>query len=107
MSCVAMATVVAFKVGDQSFRVKLTTKAQIEAAQAAKAGDTARIPNGRGVEGTEVNVGWSWQLEDVAFAEVTIKVCDGMPSDVEQGGVNFGGGRFCPWTAEIVSISPS
>ena len=99
--------VVTFKVSDQSFRVKLTTKAQIEAAQAAKAGGSARIPNGRIVAGTDVNAGWSWHLEDVAFAEVTIEVCDGRPSDVEQSGVNFGGGRFCPWTAEIVSISSS
>ena len=99
--------VVTFKVSDQTFRVRLASKAQVEAAQAAKAGGSARIPNGRVVAGTEVNVGWSWHLEDVAFAEVTIEVCDGRPSDVEQGGVNFGGGRFCPWTAEIVSISSS
>ena len=99
--------VVKFKVSDESFRVRLTTMAQIEAAKAAQAGGTARIPNGRIVAGTDVNTGWSWHLVDVTFAEVTIEVCDGRPSDVEQGGVNFGGGRFCPWTAEIVSISPS
>jgi hypothetical protein len=96
--------VVKFQVGDQSFRVKLTTMAQVDAARAAKAGGSARIPNGRIVAGTDVNVGWSWHLVDVAFADATIEVCDGRPSDVEQAGVNFGGGRYCPWTAKIVSI---
>ncbi|HEY2597401.1 MAG TPA: hypothetical protein VGJ79_02870 [Candidatus Dormibacteraeota bacterium] len=96
--------VVKFKVGDESFRVKLTTKAQVDAARAAKAGGSARIPNGSIVTGAEVNSGWSWHLVNVAFAEATTEVCDGRPSDVEQAGVNFGGGRYCPWTAEIVSI---
>jgi hypothetical protein len=96
--------VVKFQVGDQSFRVKLTTKAQVDAAQAAKAGGAARIPNGRIVLGTDVNAGWNWHLVDVEFAELTTEVCDGRPSDVEQNGVTFGGGRYCPWTAQIVSI---
>ena len=96
--------VVKFQVGDQTFRVKLTTRAQVDAARAARAGGGARIPNGRIVTGTDVNVGWSWHLVDVAFAEVTTEVCDGRPSDVEQAGVNFGGGRYCPWTATVVSI---
>jgi hypothetical protein len=51
-----------------------------------------------------VNVGWSWHLEDVEFAELTTEVCDGRPSDVEREGVSFGGGRFCPWTARVISI---
>ena len=95
---------VKFQVGDQSFRVKLTTRAQVDAAKAAQAGGSARIPNGRIVAGTDVNLGWSWHLVDVAFADVTTEVCDGRPSDVEKAGANFGGGRYCPWTAEIVSV---
>lgn len=43
-------------------------------------------------------------LEDLEFADVTIEVCDGRPSDVERAGVNYGGGRFCPWSAAVVSI---
>jgi hypothetical protein len=100
----AGSAVVTFRVSDQTFRVQLTTKEQVEAAKAAKAGGAARIPNGRIASGTEVNLGWSWHLVDVTFAEVTTEVCDGRPSDVEQAGVNFGAGRFCPWTAEIVGI---
>ena len=99
-----VSAVVTFRVQAELFRVKLTTSAQVEAAKAAKAGGSARIPNGRIAAGTDVNTGWSWHLEDVTFADATIELCDGLPSYVEQQGVEFGGGRFCPWTAVIVSI---
>ena len=62
------------------------------------------FPNGRVVAGASVNVGWSWHLEGVEFAELTTEVCDGRPSDVEREGVRFGGGRFCPRTARVISI---
>jgi len=41
---------------------------------------------------------------NVEFAELTTELSDGRPSDVERGGVSFGGGRFCPWTARVISI---
>jgi hypothetical protein len=96
--------VVTFGVADETFRVALTTPEQLAAARAAQAGGRARIPNGRIVAGTQVNTGWSWHLEDVEFAEQTIELCDGRPSDVEREGVGFGGGRFCPWSATVVRI---
>jgi len=96
--------VVAFRVGDESFRVRLVGDDQIAAAVRAQAGSGGRIPIGRIVGGTDVNSGWSWHLENVAFAEFTIELCDGRPSDVEKAGVNFGGGRFCPWSAQVVAI---
>jgi hypothetical protein len=96
--------VVTFQVADEIFRARLVGDDQISAAVRAQAGSGGRIPNGRIVAGTEVNSGWSWHLVDVSFAEVTIELCDGRPSDVEKAGVNFGGGRFCPWTARVLSI---
>ena len=54
--------------------------------------------------GTQVNTGWSWHLEEVEFAESTIELCDGHPSDVERQGTAFGGGRFCPWSAMVIRI---
>ena len=95
---------VIFRVADETFRVLLLDDEQINAAHKAANGGRARIPNGRVVAGTTVNVGWSWHLEDVEFAELTTEVCDGRPSDVEREGVAFGGGRFCPWTARVISI---
>jgi hypothetical protein len=99
--------VVTFNVAGETFRVSLTSVDQVAAAHAARNGGPARIPNGRIVPGTQVNTGWSWHLEDVAFAESTIELCDGRPSDVERQGTGFGGGRFCPWTATIIRIDGS
>ena len=96
--------VVTLAVAGESFRVALTTPEQIAAARAAQSGASARIPIGRVVAGAQVNTGWSWHLEDVTFVEVAIELCDGRPSDVERAGVQFGGGRFCPWSATIVRI---
>ena len=95
---------VTFRVADETFRIHLLDERQIDAAHRAANGGLARIPNGRVVAGTGVNVGWSWHVEDVEFAELTTEVCDGRPSDVEREGVAFGGGRFCPWTARVISI---
>jgi hypothetical protein len=96
--------VVTFRVADETFRALLVGDGHIEAARAAQAGGSARIPNGRIVRGTGVNSGWSWHLEDVEFVEVSIELCDGRPSDVEPHGPEFGGGRFCPWTAQVVAV---
>jgi len=99
--------IVTFAVANETFRVRLSGSEQIAAAHAAQGGGPARIPNGRIAPGMDVNTGWSWHVEDVTFAEVTIEVCDGRPSDVERQGIAFGNGRFCPWTAMIVRIEES
>lgn len=96
--------IVTLQVGTERFRVSLTGADVVAAARAAQAGGPARIPIGRIVAGTGVNAGWSWHLEDLAFVESTIELCDGRPSDVEREGVSFGGGRYCPWAATIVVI---
>lgn len=97
--------VVTFRVANsEQFQVQLTSPEQVAAARAAQSGGPARIPNGRIVAGRQVNEPWNWHLEDVEFAEVTVEVCDGRPSDVERLGTGFGGGRFCPWSATVVRI---
>lgn len=98
----ALATIA---VANETFSVLLTSADQITAARAAQAGGRARIPNGRIVSGAQVNTGWSWHLEDVSFAEATIEVCDGRPSDVERQGTSFGGGRYCPWSANVIGVA--
>lgn len=103
-SAPASGAVVTFNVANETFRVSLTRVDQIAAARAAQNGTGARIPNGRIVPGTQVNTGWSWHLEDVEFADATIELCDGRPSDVERQGTTYGGGRYCPWGASVVRI---
>jgi hypothetical protein len=98
---------VTFQVAGEQFRVQLDSEDQVDAARRAQQGGAARIPSGRIVMGTSENTSWSWHLEDLTFVEVAIELCDGRPSDVERGGTEFGGGRFCPWNASIVSISES
>lgn len=46
---------------------------RIAAARAAQSGGPARIPNGRVLRGSQINVGWSWHVQDVEFAESTIE----------------------------------
>ena len=75
-----------FNVANEVFRVSLTSAEQIAAARAAQNGGRAKIPNGRIVSGMQVNTGWSWHLEDVSFAETTIEICDGRPSDDRASG---------------------
>jgi hypothetical protein len=96
--------IVTFNVVNETFRVHLTTDEQIRAAELALGSGPAKIPTGRIVTGEDVNEGYNWHLVDVTFAEVTIELCDGKPSDVQRAGVSFGGGRFCPWSARVVSI---
>jgi hypothetical protein len=96
--------VVTFAVANESFRVLLAGADQIAAARAAQAGGSTKIPNGRIVAGVQVNTGWSWHLEEIEFADVTIEVCDGRPSDVEREGTRYGGGRYCPWGARVTAI---
>jgi hypothetical protein len=99
------AALVTIGVGSETFRILLEDNAQIEAARAAQSGGRASIPNGRIVAGAGPNTGYTWHLEDVEFVEVSIELCDGRPSDVERQGTAFGGGRFCPWTARVLSIA--
>jgi hypothetical protein len=91
-------------VSGETYRIELTTRDLVEAAEAARDGRGPGIPIGRIVMGTGINTGWRWHIEDVRFAEITIELCDGRPSDVERLGTAFGGGQFCPWGAKVVAV---
>lgn len=103
--------VVTFRVADsEEYRVLLTDAADIAIAEQLLAGEEApRIPNGRIVRDGDggVNTGYSWHIDpgSVEFAEVTIEVCDGLPSYVEEGSLT--GDQFCPWSAEVIDIQPA
>jgi hypothetical protein len=104
------AMIATFRVADiETYRVRLTDPVDIETARKLLAGELdPLIPNGRVVRGeTDVNEGWSWHIDpgDFEFAEVTVEVCDGLPSYVEDGTVTSD--RFCPWSAVIVSLEPA
>lgn len=101
------AVVVTFRVVDEEYRILLTDPADIDNARRLLAGEEApAIPNGLIVRGDAgVNTGYSWHIDpaSVEFADMTIELCDGVPSFVEDGTLE--GDRFCPWAAEVVDIS--
>lgn len=102
--------VVTFRVGSEEYRILLTDPADIAIAEQLLAGEEApRIPSGVIVRGGDggVNTGYSWHIDPdtVEFAELTIELCDGLPSYVEDGSLS--GDRFCPWSAEVIAIEPA
>lgn len=98
--------VATFQVVDEEYKIELATPELVEHAEALLAGeDVASIPLGRVVrDDPGPNAPWSWHIDPATleFAEVTIEVCDGLPSSVEDGTVTSP--DYCPWSAEIVSI---
>ena len=100
--------VVTFEVVDERFKALLTDPADIDIARRLLAGeDVPSIPNGRVLRETGVNEGYGWSLDsnDFEFADVTVEVCDGLPSDVETGVVT--GDRYCPWSAVVLAVDPA
>lgn len=98
--------VVTIDVTGETYRVLLTEPTDIATARdllAGKEGPT--IPNGRVVRGDAgVNDGYSWHIDpnDFEWADMTMELCDGKPSDVEANSIS--GDRFCPWSARVVAV---
>ena len=95
------------RVVGETFRAGVNDPEQIEALAALLAsGEPANI-SGELVRGSGgVNAPWSWHLdpETVHVADVTIEVCDGLPSFVEDD-LDYWLGtvkQYCPWGAKIV-----
>jgi len=97
-----------FTVGSDTFHVAITNRTGIDAAIALWKGTAkANIPTGDLLcQQASWNCPWHWQLDPatVDFAEVTTEVCDGRPSDIESGCKSFGGGRYCPWSAQLTEL---
>jgi len=92
--------------GQEEYKIQLTDPADIAMARKLLAGEEAlKIPNGLIVHGDPgVNKGYSWHIdpESLEFADFTTEVCDGLPSDVEQGILTSD--YYCPWAAEVIAI---
>ncbi len=100
-------TVVTLRVADaEEYKLLLTDPDDIAVARKLLAGEEAPgIPNGIVVRGTPgVNTGYSWHIDpaSVEFVDMTMEVCDGKPSDVEQQIITSD--RYCPWSAQVVAI---
>jgi hypothetical protein len=96
-------------VDEEEFRVLLTEPEDIDIARRLLAGEEAPgIPNGKVIRTGDggVNTGYSWHLDpdDFEWADMTIEVCDGRPSDVESV---ITSDRYCTWAAKVVAVEPA
>jgi hypothetical protein len=97
------------RVGSESFRFLTRDPRVIADAEALVGkGPGRRILSGRLISGDGgVNSPWRWHLDpaDAHFADATIELCDGRPSDIEADPNYWIGtvGRYCPWGTEVVS----
>lgn len=101
---------VTFDVVGERYSIFITNNNTIEQVLALHKGESkATIPSGRLVKGTvSYNEPWSWHIdsEDIHMAEITIELCDGTPSQIEDN-LDYWletVQRFCPWSARIVKI---
>jgi hypothetical protein len=96
-----------FDVGGQTFRIELIGKENLRHARALLAGTgDAPIPNGLLVRGDAgVNAPWSWHIDPstLEWADMTTEVCDGTPSQIEDGTFTYE--RFCPWSAQLTALA--
>jgi hypothetical protein len=103
---VADVTVTVLVADRETYRIRLTDPADIEIARQLLAGEVdPKIPNGIVVRGdSDVNTDYTWHIDpdSVEFVDFTTEVCDGLPSDVEQGIITSE--YYCPWAAEVIAI---
>jgi hypothetical protein len=92
--------------GVETYKIELDTPALVKhAEQLLKGEDVAAIPLGRVVRDSPgVNKPWSWHIDPTTleFAQITIEVCDGLPSYVEDHTVTSK--DYCPWSAKVIKI---
>jgi len=98
--------VATLQVVDETYKIELATPELVAHAEALLAGESvAAIPNGVVVrDDPGPNAPWSWHIDPATleFADMTVEVCDGLPSYVQDEIVTSD--RFCPWSAKVVSI---
>jgi hypothetical protein len=97
-----------FKVQDETFKIELATPELVDHARRLLDGENvSAIPLGTVVRGDAgPNAPWTWHIDPTTlqFADMTIGVCDGLPSYVEDHTVTSE--QFCPWSAKVVAVDP-
>lgn len=92
----------------ETFKVRITDQEIITEAERLIGSEDRRIITGplrRGDGG--FNEPWSWHLDpdSVAFADLTIELCDGCPHMLEEDLDYWVDtvGQYCPWSTEILA----
>ncbi len=101
-----------FRVVDEKFSVWTDDPEAIAQLEARWNGNSqASIPTApvrAGAGKADHNAPWSWHLDpdSLQMAELTMEVCDGRPSMVEENLSYWTDtvGRYCPWSAELIEL---
>lgn len=99
-------------VAGERFIVYVTDSEAIRLAEENLRGLNNMFPTGRLARGDGgFNKPWSWHLvpRSVRMVEVSIELCDGLPSHVE-GDLDYwleNVGQYCPWGGRIVASADS
>jgi hypothetical protein len=97
-----------FAIGSESLTVWVTNDSFIAEAERLRAAGEQRIPSFALLDDTDCDPQWTWHVDpaSVAFADVTIEVCDGLPSHIENDKRYWLEtlGSYCPWSARVVSV---
>ncbi|CAN5388626.1 hypothetical protein BH23CHL1_BH23CHL1_26890 [soil metagenome] len=101
-----------FDVVGENFAIWVTNPDTIDDIFALQSGASmANIPIGPILHGPGAgnhNAPWNWHLdpEETEMAEITIELCDGRPSYVEENVDEYVDvvGAYCPWGAQLVEI---
>lgn len=94
------------EVSGEQFVVRVTDQAQIDDLEARLASGEPGVVTGTLEAGDGgFNTAWSWHMvpSTVETADMSIEVCDGRPSMVEEN-LDYWldtVGRFCPWSAVV------
>ncbi len=100
---------VRFSIVNESLTVWVTDDAFIDRAKELLASGGRQVPVfNHLLDGRDCDPQWTWHTDpaEVAFADATIELCDGLPSDIEADKnywFNTVGG-FCPWSAVVVAV---
>ncbi|MDX1691156.1 MAG: hypothetical protein R3290_09070 [Acidimicrobiia bacterium] len=101
---------VTFETADgERYVVELSDADAQRAREALAADGHAGIPNGLIQPGDGgINTGHDWHVIDVELADMTMELCDGTVSYIDDLGydafVAEHGDRFCPWGAKVVAV---
>ena len=95
------------QVGNEQFVLFTTNEETIRLATENFQGKNTRHPAGRiSLSNGGFNSPYSWHFvpEGVQMVEVSVEVCDGKPSYVNQHLNDYLASGYCPWAGKIVKV---
>ncbi|HEU4402639.1 MAG TPA: hypothetical protein VFT43_11090, partial [Candidatus Polarisedimenticolia bacterium] len=99
--------VIDFDIGGEALRVWVTDDPFIDRSKEFLKIGTLQVPVfNRLLDGRDCDSLWTWHPDPVRvqWADATIEVCDGRPSDVEADKSYWFGIGFCPWSATVTAV---